>query len=206
MFGQIPSMMISWATVTSLGDITVTAPVATLIMGGFVMTRAWRLAWWWASLFIGGLILVLATKIAFIGWGIGIQSLDFTGISGHSMRATAIAPVLCYLIFQNAPARARLLGVFLGLMLGMVIGISRVALHTHSLSEATSGYLLGAAISLGFVRILSRSPTIEIKHSLIVFCLLALLLAPFTEPVPTLSMIVDIALRLSGHDHPFVRE
>jgi hypothetical protein len=30
------------------------------------------------------------TKIAYLGWGIGMRSFDFTGISGHAMTATLL--------------------------------------------------------------------------------------------------------------------
>lgn len=198
--------MIPWATITSLGDMTVTAPAAAAIMAGFALTRAWRLALLWAMLFIGGLALVAATKIAFIGWGIGIRSIDFAGFSGHSMRATAIAPVFCYLMLQKAPATARMLGVFLGIVIGVLIGISRIVLHAHSLSETVAGCILGGIVSLAFIWILSRSQQFELTRPLAAFCLIALVLLPYAEPAPTQRLIVDISLHLSGNDQPFVRD
>ncbi|MFC6518687.1 hypothetical protein ACFQAT_01865 [Undibacterium arcticum] len=80
--------------ITSVGGITVMAPAAIAITVWLVVERSWRVALWWCLLFAAGMGLVVATKIAFIGWGIGIRSLDFTGFSGHSMRATAVIPVL----------------------------------------------------------------------------------------------------------------
>ena len=99
--------MIPWMEITRFGGIVVTAPAAAAITAWLMMGRAWRLAAWWCVLFIGGMALVVATKIAFIGWGLGIQALDYTGISGHAMRATAVYPVLFYLVLlRRAPSGA----------------------------------------------------------------------------------------------------
>lgn len=181
------------------------APAAMIITAWLLLGRAWRLALWWIMLFTGGMVFVVATKIAFIGWGLGVQSLDFTGLSGHVMRATSIMPVLFYMLVQRYSPRIRNIGVVLGLLFGVVIAISRLEVHAHSISEAASGWLLGAAISLGFIRLLSAANRIEIQPSLVVFSLLALMLTPYSEPVPTQRWITSAALQLSGHDRPYIR-
>ena len=195
-----------WQNITSLGDVTVMAAAAIAIMAGLAMERDWRMALWWAALFASGLVLVVATKIAFVGWGIGIRSLDFTGFSGHSMRAAAVSPVMAYLIVQHSSPLMRGLGVAAGLMLGALIGVSRLALHMHSVSEVVMGYMLGAIMSLGFIWLLSRRSKVALGRPLLAFCLVTLLLLPHTEPVSSQRMIVNLALYLSGHDRPFVRE
>jgi hypothetical protein len=51
-------------------------------------------AWRWALLFgITGAI-VCASKLAFMGWGMGIRELDFTGFSGHTALST-FWPISC---------------------------------------------------------------------------------------------------------------
>jgi len=37
--------------------------------------------------------IVSASKLAFMGWGIGIRELDFTGFSGHSALFAAFWPI-----------------------------------------------------------------------------------------------------------------
>src|SRR5438445_2386701 len=110
--------MLIWMTITKLADTTVMVPVAAACAAWLVCGRAWRMALWWCLLFTMGLALVAATKIAFVGWGIGIRSLDFTGFSGHAMRASAVMPVLFYLLLQKAPPFARTSGVLLGIVFG----------------------------------------------------------------------------------------
>lgn len=195
-----------WRNITNLGDVTVMAAAAVAIIAGLALERAWRMAVWWVVLFALGLLLVVATKVAFVGWGIGIRSLDFTGFSGHAMRAAAVIPVLAYLIVQNTSPLVRALGVAAGLSLSALIGISRLALHQHSVSEVIMGYLLGASVSLGFIWLLSRRKKVALGRPLIAFCVVTLLLLPRTESVSSQRMIVKLALYLSGHDRPFVRE
>ncbi len=193
-----------WTNITNVGDITIMAAAATAITAGLVAERAWRIALCWCLLFTLATMLVLATKVAFVGWGIGISALDFTGISGHSMRATAIIPVLCYLILQKKSAATRLSGVLIGIVLGVIIALSRLVLHFHSMSEAIAGCLLGVMVSLSFIYMLRTSHAFELRRPLLAFCLIALLVAPHTEAAPTQNWIVDFALYLSGHQSPFV--
>ncbi|MEB0165436.1 phosphatase PAP2 family protein, partial [Glaciimonas sp. CA11.2] len=122
-------------SITRLADTTVMLPLAAACTVWLACGRAWRMAFWWCLLFALGLTLVAATKIAFIGWGIGIQALDFTGFSGHAMRTTAVMPVLFYLLLQKSSPTVRTLGVVLGIALGVLIGISRLAVQVHSVSE-----------------------------------------------------------------------
>jgi hypothetical protein len=197
--------MIPWITITSLGGINVMAPAAAAITAWLLMGRAWRMAFWWCLLFTLGMMLVIATKIAFIGWGIGIRELDFTGFSGHSMRATAVAPVLFYLILQNATPTVRAAGVLAGLAFGLLVGISRLVLHVHSVSEAVSGWILGAILSMGFIWLAGRSRNFLSNRLLVVLSLIALLPLPYTEPAPTQRWLTGVALYLSGNDRPFVR-
>lgn len=197
--------MIPWTKITMFGDTVVMMPAAAAIIIWLVAGRAWRMAFWWGLLFTTGLFVVVATKIAFIGWGIGIDALDFTGISGHSMRATAVLPVIFYLLLQKSSPPVRTSGVAMGLALGMLIGVSRIALHTHSVSEVVAGAVLGSSISVGFIRISDSLPKPALNRWLIAFSLLALFPTSYAEPAPTNHWVNAVALYLSGHDKPYVR-
>lgn len=197
--------MISWLGITSLGSVTVMTPVAIAISVWLALSRAWAMALWWCVLFIGTSLVVVATKIAFIGWGLGIQSLDFTGFSGHVMRAAVVAPVLFYLMLQKASSLVRKSGIALGLAFGVWIGISRLEVNAHSVSESVSGWILGAIVSLGFIWLLSHSPKINLNRWVVVLSISGLLATPYIPHIPTQSWITQVALYLSGHDRPYIR-
>jgi len=42
--------------------------------------------------------IVSASKLAFMGWGIGIRELDFTGFSGHSALFAVFWPIFLWLL------------------------------------------------------------------------------------------------------------
>ncbi|MFC6518688.1 hypothetical protein ACFQAT_01870 [Undibacterium arcticum] len=93
----------------------------------------------------------------------------------------------------------------LGIVFGVIVGISRLVLHAHSVSEAIAGCILGGIVSLMFIWILEPPQKFALYRSLIALSLIALLAVPYAEPAPTQSWITCLALYLSGHDRPFVR-
>lgn len=198
--------MLSWHYFSMLGDSVITLPAAALITVWLLAGGAWRTGLWWSVLFGAGLGLVVMTKIAFVGWGLGISAWDFTGFSGHSMRASALFPVLFYLVLLRAQPAWRHAGIAFGLLLGILMAIARVADQSHSISEAVSGCILGGAIALGFIWVAQQLPKPRKNRwllSLSFFCLLPTAYA--SPPAPTNAWIEVVALYLSGNSAPYVR-
>jgi membrane-associated phospholipid phosphatase len=199
------SVSIFWPAITKLADTVVLMPAAMLCMLWLAWGRAVRLATIWGLLLAAGLALVALTKLAFIGWGLGIKELNFTGFSGHAMRATAIVPVMFYLFSLEARPLLRRLAVAAGLLFGLMIGISRIMVHAHSWSEVISGCLLGALVAWAFLAILSRAPRPALPNWAFGLGLLVLIPMPLSSPAPTEQWLQHIALTLSGHSKPFTR-
>jgi membrane-associated phospholipid phosphatase len=197
--------MIPWTQITSVADTVITLPAAATITLWLIAGRAWRMALWWSLLFVSGLAVVVITKIAFIGWGLGISALDFMGMSGHAMRAMAVFPVIAYLALQRSSVPVRCSGVLLGLLLGLLVAISRVALDFHSVSEAVAGSAMGGAVSLGFIWLARGLPRPYVNRGIIALGLCALLPASYASPAPTNQWMNAVALYLSGHDTVFDR-
>jgi membrane-associated phospholipid phosphatase len=198
--------MIDWTDVTNFGDITITSLAALAIAAWLFIEDEKQLALWWSLLFAGAMGVVIVTKMAFIGWGIGIRSLDFAGFSGHAMRTAAVMPVLFYLILQRGRFSVRIAGVALGLLFAAIVGVSRLAVHAHSVSEVVAGWMLGAMVSLAFIRIAFTSLSSHVFKPLrIVLSVLALLPAPYVHPAPTQQWLTEITLFFTGHDHPYPR-
>jgi membrane-associated phospholipid phosphatase len=197
--------MSPWTAITAFGDFAVMAPAALAIMLWLFVAGEGRLAFWWGTLFAAGMGAVVATKIAFIGWGVGIDALDFTGISGHAMRAGAVLPVMSYLALQKSSPALRAGGVSLGFAGAILIGISRLEVHAHSVSEVVSGMLLGSAVALGFMRMAGAMGSHVLNRTRIALSLIALLAASCTGPAPTQHWIVKATLYLTGHEQPHMR-
>jgi hypothetical protein len=143
--------------------------------------------------------LVTATKIAFLGFGWGIASLDFTGISGHAMLASGGFPVLAA-IFVAPDARRKAAAV------AGLVAVSRIAVGAHSVSEVVSGYLIGAVAGAIATRSLVHAGGRGLSLAWLVPAFVWLLLTLSAPPVmATHDWITEIALTLSGRDRPYVR-
>src|SRR5271170_6468337 len=88
--GRLGANLLDWNAIYDLGDAAVMAPAGLLIAIWLAISRAWSVAILWLSLFCAAALLVISTKIAFGIWGLGRDSLNFTGISGHAISATSV--------------------------------------------------------------------------------------------------------------------
>jgi membrane-associated phospholipid phosphatase len=197
--------MIPWTKITHFGDISVMTIAALAIAGWLVAEHEKRLALCWSLLFTVGMVMVTASKVAFIGWGIGIPALDFTGFSGHATRVAAVIPVLAYLLLQRTAAPLRWTGVGVAYGCAIVLGVSRVVVHAHSPSEVVTGLALGAAISSAFILIAVSIQRHIFNPLRVLLVLLVLLPAPYVQPAPTQEWLTDMTLFFSGHESPYLR-
>jgi len=197
-----------WLEVTWLGDFGLLLPAALLIGLWLLVSRRTRsTAWLWASLFGAASALVAASKLAFLGWGIGSARLDFTGISGHTMLAASVWPVALWLVAARAGHRWRVAAAVLGWLLSGVVGLSRLALYAHSASEVVSGLLLGMAASAAFLALQRRRPHPLPRASLVLLTLLVpLAVHPPGHAAPMQGLLERIAMRMAGVQRPFTRE
>ncbi len=196
-----------WQTLTAVGGLPLTGPIALAIALWLVAGRSWRLALYWCVLFLAGMAVVVATKVAFLGWGIGSQALDFSGFSGHAMRAAAVFPLAFFLALQNAAPSTRTAGVLFGIACGVMISVSRVVVGAHSVSEAVLGCALGLGVAFTFMWH-AKAGKCFVPHPVLIaasVCAVLVIPTPDTAPVTQQTMI-RLALFLSGHERPFVRE
>jgi len=204
-----PPDLIFWHYVTRLGEAGILLPlafaaVAWMVFGAGRGRDALR---WMASLAAAGVLTTL-TKVAFIGWGYGIASLDFTGISGHAVSASGILPMLAWAALMHRGPRLQRAGVAVGVVLAALIAYSRLPVHAHSTSEVLCGFLLGSLVSAVSLRGLLRpwSPAPAVPVWLPVLTIAGLALMPlYAPPVHTHEMVTELSLRVSGHAHPFTR-
>ena len=200
----------NWQLVTFFGDSTVLLPSAAILFVVLFQRKVSKqLAWHWALLFgITGAI-VCASKLAFMGWGIGIRELDFTGFSGHTALSTAFWPILLWLLCARATPVLRLAAVLVGYALAGLVGYSRLMIHAHSISEVFAGFLLGAAGSALFLLMQSRvsgthTAPLSLGGLASVVIIPALLLNTGAK-APTQSLLSEIAVKIGPLEKPFTR-
>ncbi|MDU9363948.1 phosphatase PAP2 family protein [Klebsiella sp. 141203] len=200
----------NWQFVSFFGDSTVLLPSAVVLFAVLVLRKASRtLAWQWALLFgITGTV-VCISKLAFMGWGIGIREIDFTGFSGHTALSTAFWPILIWLLTSRASSSLRGGAVLLGFVLAGIVGYSRLMIHAHSVSEVVSGFILGACGSLTFLLLqwrtpASRSAQISWMGALSVV-IIPLILLNTGVKAPTQSLLGEVATMIGPFEKPFTR-
>jgi membrane-associated phospholipid phosphatase len=217
--------MILWYHLSALGGLNVTALLALAIAAWLVGARCWRLALAWCLLFGGALLLAAASQVAFMGWGIGVRSLGFTGFSGHATRAAAVFPVALFLLLDRQGRRRlerRSLGrgdghaerrkegwqrsaALAGAVLAAAVAAARVEVNAHTPSEAIAGCLLGL-LAAGLFIARCRAARDWSPQPLLLGLLAATMLLPRADPMNSHQWLTAAALKLSGRDRIWLRE
>lgn len=148
----------SWLPIMHLGDISLTLPLAAALTAWLLACRAWRAALCWSALYAMAIVLVGASKIAFLGWGTAIPALGFQALSGHATGATAVFPTVLYMLAREHNQTLRRTAATAGLLLGALVTLMLVTGGQHTASEACAGWAIGAAASMATIRCVARSP------------------------------------------------
>jgi membrane-associated phospholipid phosphatase len=168
---------LNWIAITDLGDAAVTVPLAWALAAWLAASRAWHDALAWLLLFGTGAFLVLCSQIAYAGWEIGVAQVDFTCICGHALGATSVLTVIAYFLGGRFSRTAACIAGSLGFLAGVLIGVSRVILDTHSPSEVIAGCTLGGLIALATLGVVQKR--------------LSMVAAPFVFAVATLVIVTS---------------
>ncbi|MEV9506124.1 phosphatase PAP2 family protein [Klebsiella variicola] len=197
----------NWQLISFFGDSTVLLPSAAALFIVLMLRKTSRLlAWQWSLLFgITGAI-VCASKLAFMGWGLG---MDYTGFSGHSALSAAFWPIFLWLLSARFSAGLQKAAVATGYILAAVVGYSRLVIHAHSVSEVIAGLLLGAAGSALFLLLQKRtthSESLSISWGGVAcLVMVPLILLHSGNKAPTQSLLGQIATAVGPLDKPFTR-
>jgi membrane-associated phospholipid phosphatase len=195
-----------WHALTRLGEAQILLPAALLAaleLLRHATTRA--LAWSWMTMLAITVLATTATKVAFIGWGLGVPEWNFTGVSGHTMLSAAIYPLLFGALTLGRSQRVRVVALLFGAALALLVGVSRVKVGAHSSSEVIAGWVLGGAVNLA-AWVLLRVPRAPIGAWVPAALAVWLLIMPVHAPAAaTHSMVTRLALSLSGHQRPYTR-
>lgn len=195
-----------WQLLTRLGEMQILLPAALLALLAMLRRPDSRpLAGWWLVFLLTAALLTTASKLAFIGWGIGNAALNFTGISGHAMFAAAVCPLLLGTLASHAAPKRQQLAIGAGFVLALLVGISRLEVGAHSVSEVIAGLLLGGAASVGAIA-LAPLPRAVIGPVLPLLIAVWVGVMPLQAP-PSQShdLVTRLALRLSGQQKPHTR-
>ena len=211
----------AWHWLTRLGEAQILLPAMLLAAAALAWRGRPRLALAWVAATGLAAVLTTASKVAFLGYGIGWAALDFTGFSGHAMFAAAVLPLLLRLAAGSAapggpgrrPApddqqvqRRQHAGLAAGFALAGAVALSRVMVGAHSWSESLAGFALGASASALALRWAGALPPLRsarwVPAALLGWALLGVVGAP---PPRTHDWVTRLALAQSGRAQPFRR-
>ena len=190
-----------WNVLTKLGDSGFTVPGAIVIALWLAQAGQRAHAWRWAMHFLFAGTVVSVTKLLYMAWCIGIPSLDFTGISGHTTMAALLWPVLLRLSAQAGGLSNSSIeyATRTGTAVGIVVGLSRLQLHAHSVSEVLSGLLLGFAVSRAFLNQLPKTVCVTIDGRVLALTFTLLFSCLMLTPAPSQELLSAAAQLFAGH-------
>ncbi|MDB5817777.1 MAG: hypothetical protein JWQ11_1417 [Rhizobacter sp.] len=196
-----------WHWLTRFGESGIVVPMAAVLVLVLVLSaRNLRPAVVWLVPLGLAIAVTTASKIAFIGFGVGIASIDFTGFSGHAMFSAAVYPVIAMCLLTRARVRWQLLGVAAAYGLSVLVCISRLEIGAHSVSEVVLGFIIGAAASATAIVWLDHLPRARFAGVFAVGLAIWLSLAP-QGPVLVEShdIVTRLSLRLADRATPYTR-
>nr|WP_315466307.1 phosphatase PAP2 family protein [uncultured Rhodoferax sp.] len=205
MSDALPLSTPAWWVITHMGSSSLLLPALLMVLGGLWKCGAHAVARAYLVRIALAITITVVSKCLFFGWGIGVATLDFTGISGHTLLATSILPLLLRGIPWPA-LQARGGGEALGWALALAVGVSRVVVNAHSMSEVVAGWALGAAVSWPTLRALGTRPLTHGASKLAPLILLLAFHGNSATLLPTHEIEVRLALWVSGQGKPFVRQ
>ncbi|MBF7980464.1 MULTISPECIES: phosphatase PAP2 family protein [Rahnella] len=189
-----------WNILTYFGDSMLILPTG-ITLALFMLWRADSPATtliWLITLGISGLA-VSISKLLFLAWGIGSSTFNFTGFSGHTTMSATLWPVMLWLISQRFQPDRRRLMIAVGYFIAIMVGISRLALHAHSVSEVLSGLILGSLCSGIFLYTQrSRDMRYFTFTPLVILLILPLSLMSIGKKAPTQQFIEHLATQITG--------
>ncbi|WP_191862822.1 phosphatase PAP2 family protein [Stenotrophomonas sp. AS012628] len=189
-----------WRTLSALGDSRWLLPMALVLLITLPRADA-RLKWRWLLAIAVTAGVTLASKLAFMGWGIGIKSVHFTGFSGHAAMSSVIYPVVGALLAGTSKLPRRI-GLVIGVLLATAIAWTRIPLHAHSLSEVIAGLMLGLGCSTWAMH--TAGPSSRPNAVAAAAAVLAGMVLPLALPdVHTHQLVIALAKLISGRAEIF---
>jgi membrane-associated phospholipid phosphatase len=199
-----------WLIVTGLGDSGFLLPAALGMAIWLAIDRSTRpAAVHWVLLFGTCGLVVMLSKLAFLGWGIGSARFNFTGFSGHTALATSVWTVVFWLAAMRAAPSLRILAAIMGWAWGLAVGVSRLALEVHSTAEVVTGVVLGTVVSASFLWLQrNRLHSVSLRTPRWLAAGIVVLLLFFIvvgRPAPTQYALETVAAWMAGIERPYRR-
>ena len=145
--------------ITHLGDLTISFPMMIGILFWLWRERVSYAVWW----LIAVVICVGLTTVAKV-YLMGCPLPDLQVPSGHTSLSTLTYGGITLLLATHLPNPKRLLIIIAGVLLISAIGVSRIVVHAHNLTEVCVGLTIGLLSLVVFAQGYFRSQLLQ-AHS-----------------------------------------
>jgi membrane-associated phospholipid phosphatase len=200
----------NWHWLSPFGNAAVIVPLLLCATALLTLQRGEhaRIARRWLMAAFAASVLVIATKIAFYGWGTGVRAWNLTSPSGHATLALVFWPAFLALLVPPQRRQWRNFAVTIGISLGLVCGLSRLMIGAHPLSEVLAGIALGGLAAALIVRGLHGSHVQLPRASTVAVLLVAFGLWTALKPLdlPSERWFKHSGVYLAGREHPMQRK
>lgn len=170
-------------SITSFGGIAVTAPLSLLVGVLLIGFGAREAGIRWMTGLLLCWVLIAAGKLVFIPCGHLLSWLHLRSPSGHMAGAVALYGGLAVLLARSQLAPVwRRLAIIAGLALSILIGLSRVQLHAHTVPEVLAGVLPGAVLPALLARGKGNLPLLRWRSVLATGVAASILILTITLP------------------------
>jgi len=135
----------AFAAVTRCGDPPVLVAVAALVAVALIVRREHVVAWSWLVTTAGGALLNRALKELY-GRARPVHDHGFATAagysfpSGHASGSLVVYGFLCYLLVRHTASRWHAPLLLTGLLIVVLVGLSRVMLQVHYVSDVLAGW------------------------------------------------------------------
>lgn len=195
-----------WNLISRLGEAQILLPAALLALAWmFRRDGGRRPVLWWLALLATAVLLTTASKVAFLGFGLGSARLNFTGISGHAMFACVVYPLLAGMLGSALSPGGRRNALLAAYALALLVAASRWVIGVHTASEVAAGVLVGGAASAAAL-MLARLPHTAVGLAVPALLLVWMAAMPLNAPASrTHDWVTSLSLKLSGRAAPYTR-
>lgn len=198
-----------WSALTRLGEAQILLPLMLGVAAWMARRPAGRAgACVWLLATAVAAVLTTVSKVAFIGYEVGYAPWDFTGISGHTMFACAILPVVLRVACDTGRPALQCAAVAAGVLLALAVGVSRYEVGAHSVSEIVLGVALGlpaVAVALRFIGRSTEGPSAPPRWGAVAVVAWLLTTGVVAPPSRTHDAVTRLSMALSQRAAPYTR-
>jgi membrane-associated phospholipid phosphatase len=144
--------------ITDFADQGVILPVLATVAATLVLQRWWRAAAGWSIAAASVMGVMLTAKIAFAACGGIVAANTVRSPSGHTAVAALVVGAVAGLLARHT-RRPSDVAVLAGFAAALLIGLTRVALHVHTVGDILVGAPIGVAGAWLAVRLMGPPPS-----------------------------------------------